>query len=467
MRRPFTKNTGNYIKGTFQIGDLSIGVSPFSQSYEGLTWWEGPEENSVCIIAKDTTSKGSPVGDTGTVRFWGTGSTDEAFIGAVNNVSGQNFTTTSSCNSWLSSNGYWTNCGVSFNPETYPTHSTINVYQISGGNIVSSELYYSTTEDKVYVNTLYKNSTTPRGNAIVDASTLSSGGTYNVTTYLPTSGSSSFPANSGTGVVDQTNNKYYNYDNTSGEGHITGYDLSNNTISEYITYTLGDQNVRRNLTYDSETEKLVGWGNNELFRIFNTNPLSFSASLDPGIAGGDYPTLNGLISNNKGQVFVQREGRYWVIDINSKTIIKNASYGSGLQRSNRTFGAYCPTTDKFYVNTDGTNLTIIDGSSFDVITNLTLTTNNSYFIFKGVCVTYDSKRDTIWTFDAEGKLCAIDVENDTVFKRSSFSFGENYVERYGDKGGLVAGGDLLFMSSGNPNDIDPLLAFDLNKIWPT
>lgn len=465
MRRPFVKNTGNYIKGTFQIGDLSIGVSPFSQSYSSLTWWEGPEENSVCIIAKDATSKGSPVGDTGTVRFWGTGSTDEAFIGAVNNVSGQNFTTVSSCNSWLSSNGYWTNCGSSFNPSTYPTHSTINVYQISGGDIVSSELYYSTTEDKVYVNTLYKNSTTPRGNAIVDASTLSSGSTYNVTTYLPTSGSSSFPANSGTGVVDQTNNKYYNYDNTSGEGHITEYDFSTDTISDYRTFTLG---TSRGLAYDSETQKLVGWGANVgEFRIFNTNPLSLSASLDPGSTGGDDPTLNGLISNNKGQVFLQREGKYWVIDINSRTVLKSASYGSGLQRSSRTFGAYCPTTDKFYVNTDGTNLTIIDGSNFNVITNLTLTTNNPYFISKGVCVTYDSKRDTIWTFDAEGKLCSIDTENDTVFKRSSFSFGENYVERYSNNGGLVAGGDLLFMSSGNPNVNDPLLAFDLNEIWPT
>ena len=135
MRRPFTKNTGNYIKGSEQIGDLSIGPkSFFNQSYSGLTWWEGPEENSVCIIAKDTTSKGSPVGDTGTVRFWGTGSTDQAFIGAVNNISGQNFTEVSSCNSWLSSNGYWTNCGSSFNPSVYPSHSVVNVYQKSGGD---------------------------------------------------------------------------------------------------------------------------------------------------------------------------------------------------------------------------------------------------------------------------------------------------------------------------------------------
>ena len=28
MRRPFTKNTGNYIKGTEQVGNLSVGISP-------------------------------------------------------------------------------------------------------------------------------------------------------------------------------------------------------------------------------------------------------------------------------------------------------------------------------------------------------------------------------------------------------------------------------------------------------
>ena len=478
--RAFTKNTGTYITGSEQIGDLAIGPS-FRQPIEldGKTWWWGPEEydefNSYCIIAKDTTSKGSPVGDTGTVRFWGTGSTDQAFIGAVNNISGQNFTEVSSCNSWLSSNGYWTNCGSSFNPSVYPSHSVVNVYQKSGGDLGASEMYYSSTEDVIIVNTLYKNSTTPKGNAIIDVSTLSSGSTYNVTTYLPTSGSSSFPANSGTGVIDQTNNKYYNYDNNSGEGHITEYDLSNNTISDYRTFTLGT--TWKGLAYDSFTEKLIGYNPTGYLRIFNTNPLSLSASIDLRSNGGADPTVNGLICNNKGQVMVQRESRYWIIDINSKEILANNNLGLGNNYSARMKGAYCPTTDKFYINNAGLRLSIIEGANPDFfnpwnIQNITLETTTAFN--SGVSVAYDPKRDTIWTFDGQKKLCAIDVRNNTVLKRTTFAFEEQYIDPYkypvtgGTWGGdAIIAGDLLVLSTGNPNNSTPVLTFNLNEIWPT
>ena len=478
--RSFTKNTGSYIEGTEQIGDLAVGPL-FRQpiDLDGKIWWEGPIEydefNSYCIIAKDAENKGTPDGSIGSVRFWGTGSTDAAFIGAVNRISNQNFTTTGSCNSWLSSNGYWTNCGVSFNPSTYPTHSVVNVYQKSGGDLGASEMYYSSTEDVIIVNTLYKSTSDPKGNAIIDVSTLSSGSTYNITTYLPTSGSLSFPANSGTGVIDQTNNKYYNYDNTSGEGHITEYDLSNNTISDYKTYTLGT--TWKGLAYDSFTEKLIGYNPTGYLRIFNTNPLSLSASIDLRSNGGADPTVNGLICNNKGQVMVQRESRYWIIDINSKQILANSSLGSGTGYSARMKGAYCPTTDRFYINSAGLKLTIIEGANpffYNAWSARTITLETTTTFNSGISVAYDPKRDTIWTFDGQSRLCAIDVRNDNILKRSTFTFDDRYIEPYkypvtgGTYGGdAIVAGDLLVLSTGNPNNSTPVLTFDLNEIWPT
>lgn len=123
MRRPFTAYSGSYLTGTEQIGNLAVGIVPFSGSYGGQTWYEGAEENNSCIIAKDALGMGVPVSQSsiGNVQFWGTGSTDEAFIGAVNGISGQSFTTTGSCTDWLRANGYWSNCGNYSLIETYAT----------------------------------------------------------------------------------------------------------------------------------------------------------------------------------------------------------------------------------------------------------------------------------------------------------------------------------------------------------
>jgi len=189
------------------------------------------------------------------------------------------------------------------------------------------------------------------------------------------------------------------------------------------------------------------------------------------------PTVNGLICNNKGQVMVQRESRYWIIDINSKEILANNNLGLGNNYSARMKGAYCPTTDKFYINNAGLRLSIIEGANPDFfnpwnIQNITLETTTAFN--SGVSVAYDPKRDTIWTFDGQKKLCAIDVRNNTVLKRTTFAFEEQYIDPYkypvtgGTWGGdAIIAGDLLVLSTGNPNNSTPVLTFNLNEIWPT
>jgi len=483
MRRPFTKNTGNYIKGTEQIGDLSIGLTPFSQGYEGLTWWEGPEEDNVCIIAKDTTSKGSPVGNTGTVRFWGTGSTDEAFIGAVNEVSGQSFTTTGSCNTWLSDNGYWTNCGISFNPETYPTHSTLNVYEVGTSGLLASnkigcKMFYSPTENEVYVNTRWihggPGTTYARSNAIIDISSLTSGNTYNITNHLPVTGTLIGgtlynPSGAGIGDIDDDNNTLYLYCPNGSNGYLIDYDLSNSTINNVIKH---DGGASSDLVYDASTDKIVFLdAKNEKIRVYNSDLSLYSSNLD---AAGAVP--NSLISNNKGQVLIifPSVSQYRIYDIATNSYIKTqGSFPTGEARQ----GAYCPTTDKFYINYRGLSLYIIEGTDYTIETTLTLTSSNTLNIgTQCINVAYDSKRRTIWTFDAEGHLCAIDVENNVVLKRSLDTFSKNHVagldgETGLNVGGLVVAGDLLLISVGKdtstPLSYYPVLAFDLNKIWPT
>ena len=115
--RPFTRNTGSLIEGTLQIGNLAVGVT--NQDYTlnpgGKQWWDGPQEDSAYIIAKDFPSenKGSKIGNIGTVEFWGGNKTTSAFLNTVNTLptrSGEtDFTDINDAYDWLITNGYWSN----------------------------------------------------------------------------------------------------------------------------------------------------------------------------------------------------------------------------------------------------------------------------------------------------------------------------------------------------------------------
>lgn len=112
--RPFSYNPEQAtITGTINVGTLCIGVSDLDYSSKpgGLTWWMGPDEDNSYVIAKDVSARNfpTPVGDVGSVQFWRSSNTDEAFRSLVQTISGTSQATATAASMWLSSNGYWTN----------------------------------------------------------------------------------------------------------------------------------------------------------------------------------------------------------------------------------------------------------------------------------------------------------------------------------------------------------------------
>jgi len=112
--RPFAYNpTQATIEGTTNVGTLCVGVSAldYSSNPGGLTWWMGPDEDNSYVVCKDVSTQNfpTPVGDVGSVQFWRSTNTDEAFRSLVQTLSGTSAATASAASDWLSSNGYWTN----------------------------------------------------------------------------------------------------------------------------------------------------------------------------------------------------------------------------------------------------------------------------------------------------------------------------------------------------------------------
>lgn len=129
--RPFAYNPGPItISGVTNIGNLAVGVSAldYSSNPGGLTWWNGPEESNSYVICKDVSTQNfpTPLGNVGGVQFWSCSNTDEAFRETVQTISGTAQASATTANTWLSSNGYWTNWVQSYVAGLYKT--TYNGY---------------------------------------------------------------------------------------------------------------------------------------------------------------------------------------------------------------------------------------------------------------------------------------------------------------------------------------------------
>jgi hypothetical protein len=136
--RAFAYNpTQATITGTTNVGTLCIGVSAldFSSKPGGLTWWMGPEETNVYVIAKDVSTQNFPtqLGNVGNVQFWSCSNNDSAFISLVNRISSSTQASAAAANTWLSSNGYWTNWTQSYSAGLYKTTYTGYFGSTSGG----------------------------------------------------------------------------------------------------------------------------------------------------------------------------------------------------------------------------------------------------------------------------------------------------------------------------------------------
>jgi hypothetical protein len=115
----FAINTGSYLPGTTQLGNLVITDNP--NTYPGFTWWGGVSDNTlnnkyvICRQVTDPRIANSQIPNV-TVNFGFLGSedkTDASYLSLVNQVSGQTFVVVQNATNWLNANGYWTSEGTS------------------------------------------------------------------------------------------------------------------------------------------------------------------------------------------------------------------------------------------------------------------------------------------------------------------------------------------------------------------
>ena len=115
VTRPFAYNTGSSIPGTEQHGNLAVGTPDSGFAATGLKWWNGPDENTGYVIAKQDPS-GTHIGADGQTAYLGFNRsdslTDASFIGLANDLTGQSFVDAATAKTWLNSNGYWTSYGL-------------------------------------------------------------------------------------------------------------------------------------------------------------------------------------------------------------------------------------------------------------------------------------------------------------------------------------------------------------------
>lgn len=111
----FTFNTGSFISGTQQIGNLAITNDP--AAYPGYTWWAGAPDASRYVLADQVASRPANAlipGATVNFRFLGsTDKTDASYLALVNSISGQNFTVVQDATNWCNDNGYYSSQGSS------------------------------------------------------------------------------------------------------------------------------------------------------------------------------------------------------------------------------------------------------------------------------------------------------------------------------------------------------------------
>lgn len=112
--RPFAYNPGATVSGTEQVGNLAIGWPTNGFSSTGLTWWNGPDEDSGYVIAKrnQANNQPTPVGVTASVGFSRSlAKTDSSFLALANSIGSTSFASASAAKTWLNANGYWTSWG--------------------------------------------------------------------------------------------------------------------------------------------------------------------------------------------------------------------------------------------------------------------------------------------------------------------------------------------------------------------
>ena len=115
----FTLNTGSFISGTQQVGNLAITSDP--ASYPQFTWWAGAEDTSRYVLADQVPSRPANAlipGATVNFRFLGsTDKTNASYLALINGISGLTFTDVQDATNWANDNGYYSSQGSSSSVE--------------------------------------------------------------------------------------------------------------------------------------------------------------------------------------------------------------------------------------------------------------------------------------------------------------------------------------------------------------
>lgn len=258
--RPFTYNNGSQINGTYQLGNLAVGVDAldYSRRPGNKTWWMGPDEENQYVIIKDVPTQDwpTPIGNIGSIRFWNSNPTDNAFIDMVNALparSGQSaFTNVTDAYNWVVDNGYWTNydynADIGFKYVIYNTPDSTADSNIGSPDLSYRNIVYDSNNNRLLAAPEQDNDSNPQyGNFFIDnfTSTLSNinslwySGSQWSNNYLPSSIDNTTGINNGDNIgqghmaIDNNNEVLYVCSVTPGAGGARGlikYDLSNDTV---------------------------------------------------------------------------------------------------------------------------------------------------------------------------------------------------------------------------------------------
>lgn len=490
--RPFTYNNGSTITGTEQIGDLAVGFLPqdYSSQPGGRVWWMGPDEDNRYIVGKDVSDMNwpTPVGNVGSVQFWGTSTKDDGeFIDLVNGNFDQSFTTTQQCLNWLITENYWTNYPGRFDGplwnevgiESFPSP------QWSSTTLGANNLTINSTLGEIYVDVNGSGNT----NGILNITNVNtSGSNYTITetaftppNYLPRASSPTTNIGTGESYLDESNQKLYvnGFPGDSGiGGRIARYDIdsTNKDLETYISYTNTSANNQQGPIVGGDGKDLVYTGTGyKVFSNYSTGNMFVSQSETvANSTTGDITHLG--LNTNDSYLMILTSNRYRrLIDTADMSVIfsnqDNAIESPALVPNQI---VYVASNNRFYyrVNaatnsvqwgfTKGDGLIIVvNGSTNQIISKSTLGGGNGNQYTQASGLVYDPNRDVIWSFNTKNydrddwELCALDITSNNIVKKVNIG-GSNKGKMYID-----STNDFLYILGNNKTQV-----YNLGDIFP-
>ena len=432
--RPFTYNTGSVVPGTEQFCDIALGSASLDYSSQpgGLIWWMGPDEDNRYIIAKDVPTKNwpTPVGDSGSMRFWASKlQTEASFIDVSERVTKQNFTTGNGAKSYLNTNGYWTNYEYTIEELTGSLASTKIVF---GG-------LYSPYDDKIYY---LSGSNSPKNYVIINldsnlTESLVSSGLNMVSPWIDNSGENIYftsnfsgsdpvppdpPTQQWIGKLDVTVGSVtaiykYNQDPDTWRPIIRGFTLDttrNKTISAYHVLIPLSQSV----------DEVV-------FIYNNTSDLSFSTERTASF-GPTYPTATSdgvvmFVNNNDGMLYYGSDNydpstnkKYgWQLRKYDYDTDTDYTVNGNLDGYYPQFYAFVSSSNTLYYNQYSGSYPDSDMRyfrSYNITTNTTttiLSSSNTDSKYLTVCV-YDETNNVVWGAIPD-RIVGVDPSTNIIF----------------------------------------------------